>query len=325
MGKAILTNMNLMQPASASNLSLRFLAAPKLDNILVPVDFSAASIRGVQAALTLLRGNPKASLTLVHVIEPVSAIDAVEAGVLPSSVEEQLRESAEERLALLKLKFGENIRVTTRVMTGNPIWMLSAVANPEEFDLITMTSHGRSGLKRAFLGSVAEGVIHRAHCSVLVVKLPDHGSAPADEDAVTWSKILVGYDHRFGSVAALGYAGRIAEATHASISLMHALPPPEIRHAYSILPGDAGRETYVPDEVARLEAVRHSYFPLSADWNVAAAIGEPWDVLSENAREAHSDLIVVGPHHHVLRARDFIGSTAQRLVRLAPCSVLAVK
>ncbi|RYD24349.1 MAG: universal stress protein [Verrucomicrobiaceae bacterium] len=319
-----MAQMKIAQPSSAASLSLRFLGAPKLDNILVPVDFSSATVPGILAALTLLKGNPNASLTLVHVVEPMTAGDFVDAGLLSSVATEQRLDAAEEMMAHLKLNFGENIRITTRLVTGNPIWMLSGMASGGEYDLIAMTSHGRSGLKRAFLGSVAEGVIHRAHCPVLVVKLRhEAGETAQTVQSVTWKRILVGFDHRLGSIGALGFAGRVAEATHASISLMNALSPQ--RHVITAIDDEEGDETRVAEEIARLEEVKLSYFPLSADWDVAAAIGEPWDVLSERAAETHADLIVVGPHNHVLRARDFIGSTAQRMVRLAPCSVLAVK
>jgi nucleotide-binding universal stress UspA family protein len=56
--------------------------------------------------------------------------------------------------------------------TGLPVDQILNVANRERVDLIVIGSHGRTGLSRLLMGSVAEGVMRKAHCPVLVVKQP---------------------------------------------------------------------------------------------------------------------------------------------------------
>lgn len=309
------------------NLEHRLLTSPRLDRILVPTDFSALSICAIEAALSLLTGNPNAALTLVHVIEPLPAAEFIEVGMLASTGMDQLREAAEEELARLRLNYGEGVELTTQVIIGNPIWTISALANDQEFDLIAMTSHGRSGFKRMFLGSVAEGMIHRAHCPVLVVKVPKNADGEFEPSAkkLTWKKLLVGYDHRPGAVAALSMAEKISDRNGAAICLLDVISPPDSRLPVSVLHDDWDDAVAIAEAVEKLEAVRLSYSPLSAEWKVMGAAGSPWDALAQKAAEISADMVVVGPHQHTHQPRAFMGSTAQRLVRLAPCSVLAVK
>jgi len=61
----------------------------------------------------------------------------------------------------------------TEVRMGSPAEEITRYARDVSADLIVMPSHGRTGIARAFLGSVAEVVVRRAHCSVLVLRLPE--------------------------------------------------------------------------------------------------------------------------------------------------------
>jgi nucleotide-binding universal stress UspA family protein len=311
----------------SGELEHRVLATPRLNNILVPTDFSDPSSHGIEAAVSLLKGRSNVSLTLVHVVDPLPTADYMEVGIGSTDLVEELKKSAEEVLARLRLKYGEGINVSSQVLIGSPIWAISGMANEKAFDLVVMTSHGRSGLGRMFLGSVAEGIIHRANCPVLVVKLPrnENDESIPGTMSFTWEKILVGYDHRPGAVAALRMAEKISERSGGAITLMNVVRPEAVGLPTDILFDHWDDAASIAEAVEKLETVKLSYSPLSVDWKIAGATGSPWDELAKKAEEISADLIVVGPHEHTLHALNFIGSTAQRLVRLAPCSVLAVK
>jgi nucleotide-binding universal stress UspA family protein len=81
-----------------------------------------------------------------------------------------------------------NLRVAYehRYLEGGPIHEIVAFAERERVDLIVMGSHGRTGLARLLMGSVAEGVARRAPCPVLIVKQPatDLPAAAADDSLV---------------------------------------------------------------------------------------------------------------------------------------------
>jgi nucleotide-binding universal stress UspA family protein len=138
----------------------------KLRSILVPVDFSKPSLDALPHALALARKS-EAQLTLLHVIEPLHADMLID---LPQS-QRDARVAAHERLAKLAdatkkvwLRTGRELRA------GHPVDTITALAKRTNADLIVMGTHGRTGLKRCFIGSVAERVVRHALCPVLVVR-----------------------------------------------------------------------------------------------------------------------------------------------------------
>ena len=298
----------------------------KLGKILVLTDFSSLSTAGVVAALSIARGSSYSSITLMHVVEPPPAAELVEFGLMGLGAIDQLVGLAEQELAKLRLCFGEGVNMETHVAVGSVAQMICDFAEQGGFDLIVMSSHGRSGLKRVFLGSIAEAVANRAPCSVLVTKLPKDpdGEWMPHGATTSWRNIIVGYDHRPGSVRAMGMAGEISERTNGRLILVNALPAGDHRHPDHQTETDLDNHS-VLRALERLERTRLAYSPLSAEWETAARPGPPWEVLSEEARKRESDLVVVGPHEHTKRMMDFIGSTPQRLIRYCPCSVLVVK
>ena len=135
--------------------------------VVVPVDFSDESIAAVDTALELV-----ADPSHVHVIHVLPIITDYEAGLIWSTISDETRvEHAQlalrERLAGAKY---ENIRIA--VTFGDAGSEIAAFAEDKKADLIVIPSHGRTGLKRWLIGSVAERVVRLAHCEVLVLKLP---------------------------------------------------------------------------------------------------------------------------------------------------------
>lgn len=137
------------------------------NKVLVPIDFSEASLGAVDAALALVED--ATHLWLVHVIPP--PID-YEFGVLPASMDRgaaanRYRLTIAERFAAAHYK-----GLNTEIRWGDPGHEIADVAESIKADLIVMPSHGRSGITRLLIGSVAERVVRLAHCPVLVLKAP---------------------------------------------------------------------------------------------------------------------------------------------------------
>ena len=137
--------------------------------LLVPVDFSEQQPRLLAHAreLALAYGM---SLTLLHVVERTSlpdvygiSMEAPGPGVLTERTEEALEERAE---ALRE--HGVDVRV--KVRRGHPAEETLDAAEELDADLLAIATHGRSGVKRVLMGSVAEKVIRRAPCPVFTVK-----------------------------------------------------------------------------------------------------------------------------------------------------------
>lgn len=134
--------------------------------ILVPVDFSPSSRVALEHALGIARRND-AQLTLLHVVEPFDASLLMD----PAEARRIARADANEQLSKLAGPIVQDWPRTGRELrAGNPATTIVAMARRMKADLIVMGTHGRTGLKRMVIGSVAERVVRLAHCSVLVVR-----------------------------------------------------------------------------------------------------------------------------------------------------------
>lgn len=138
--------------------------------ILVPLDGSHTA-EAVLPVVERLAGPRDLKITLLEVIEPIPSAARAE---MPLGVEELIgvrQGDAERYLAKVAepLK-NKGLRVEWAVESGRPAERITAVAAQERADLITMVTHGRSGLRRFFLGSVAEGVLRSAAMPVLLFK-----------------------------------------------------------------------------------------------------------------------------------------------------------
>jgi len=236
-------------------------------------------------------------------------------------------EAAEKELDHLRSIYGSQIALEARLLTGSPARTLCDAAEDEQADLIVLSSHGHTGWGRLLIGSVAEQVVQDARCPVLVIKLPrnDLGQFLPDPVDLRFDSLMVGYDHRKGADRALQMARQLADRFKSEVTLVHALEPTHLGFKWSG-PIDSKKETvFASEALTDLNIVRSRYLPESADWKLVAQIGHPWDVLTECAEKAGCDAIIVGPHDHTRWGHSFAGSTAQRVVRLAPCAVLTVK
>jgi nucleotide-binding universal stress UspA family protein len=138
----------------------------QIENILVPVDLSEPSLKSVQYAITFGR-HFGAKLTLLYVVPPMIYTPELPYPIPdPPDQTEQLQKELHEFRAA---RIPEDVKVDTVVCTeATPEGILS-VAREYRSDLIIITTHGRTGLKRLFLGSTAERVVREAPCPVLVV------------------------------------------------------------------------------------------------------------------------------------------------------------
>lgn len=134
-------------------------------NVVVPVDFSPESIEAIHVGLQLV-GQP-ADLHVVHVVIDITPLEAGEVwGVVdPQTRIEQMEKILRERLADKKYA-----GISQSVVLGEPAHGIAQFAQDRGADLIVIPSHGRTGLTRLLIGSVAERVVRLAHCPVLVLR-----------------------------------------------------------------------------------------------------------------------------------------------------------
>jgi len=152
----------------------------RIEKILVPVDFSAHTSAAIRAACELAQRH-HASLTLLHVWGPVAY--ALPEGFL-FYTPEQLSRMYSECQALLAAGKAEAekagaAQVQVLLREGVVASEISAVARSGRYDLIVIGSHGRTGIRHALVGSIAEKVAREAPCAVMIVKAPPAMGASA--------------------------------------------------------------------------------------------------------------------------------------------------
>jgi len=142
-------------------------------NILVPTDFSPASMLAIDAALILAKQND-AKVTLVHVLDPTPlTFGAPGLGTMTEpEIEPEVETRVHAELARLregKLKDVATVK-TALVISKNAADGIVHYAEKEGADMIVMATHGRSGLAHFLIGSVAENVVRHAECPVLTLR-----------------------------------------------------------------------------------------------------------------------------------------------------------
>jgi nucleotide-binding universal stress UspA family protein len=145
-----------------------------IKTILCPTDQSACS----QSAFTVasaLASNFGARLVILEVVPPPVIIY----GPPPEAYLDQMRQELD-RMQVADPR----VCVERRLVEGNPVTEILRVAKETDCDLIVIGSHGRTGCSRLLMGSVAEQVLRRASCPVLVIKASPDQSGLRENDAL---------------------------------------------------------------------------------------------------------------------------------------------
>ena len=141
--------------------------------IVCPVDFSEPSEIALSQAVALAEQHG-AELRILNVVEPLTPAMFSDGMLLtqPDSLPNRSGEVAQDLLAQLKAKSCASVqeRTTLHVAVGVPFVEIVRHARECGADLIVMGSHGRTGIDHLLIGSVAERVVRKAPCSVLVVR-----------------------------------------------------------------------------------------------------------------------------------------------------------
>lgn len=143
--------------------------------ILFPTDFSTLGQTALEMATDLAKQRG-AKLVIVHVEEPPVAYGG---GELYYGIEEPDRNELKKMLAAV-LPTDPAVGYEHRLMIGNPATAIVYLAEQEHVDMIVLPTHGRTGLFRLLMGSVAEEVVRKAKCPVLTVKAAAPAKAKAE-------------------------------------------------------------------------------------------------------------------------------------------------
>jgi nucleotide-binding universal stress UspA family protein len=139
-------------------------------NILCPVDFSNSGDAAMSYAASLAK-EYQAELHLVHVYEqPFAYVDGGFASAPVPAVPPADMEAEEAKLEAVKPE--KDVKFLRQFIVGSPADELVNYAKEQNIDLVVMGTHGRTGLNRLLMGSIAEGIVRRSPCPVLTIKQP---------------------------------------------------------------------------------------------------------------------------------------------------------
>ena len=153
---------------------------PAISRVLVPIDFSPSARAALEYA-TFLAGKFTAELEVLHVWEPPGYVGPDTLALLPvaagqpgwDQTRNEVTREVDQFLAKAKAK---PKALSVRVEAGEPSDTILNLAKEWGADLIVMGTHGRTGLSRLLIGSVAEAVLRRSICPVLTIRVPSKTS-----------------------------------------------------------------------------------------------------------------------------------------------------
>lgn len=280
--------------------------------LLVPLDGTAEAAVALPPAHAMARATG-AFITLLRVLPQA-----------PAGGDGRLAEIAHTLERVAHELRADDLRVDTIVHEGRPATEIVRTVHEGRHDLVVMATHGRSGIERAVLGSVAERVVGECPVPVLLLR-------PGGRRVSRIETLLVPVDGSPGGAAALAVAVGLARATGARLVLLEAVVPilPLIVTAEAYGPPvyvdprweeDAldGAERYVQTLVRRLGKA-----DLQAQGR--AILGDPVATIVSMGRQVDADLVVMASHALTGPARAVLGSVSDAVIRSAGRPVLVVR
>lgn len=283
-------------------------SAITFDNILFATDFSKQSNVALPFALSIAH-KYGSRIIATHVLTPppLGNFPTIEVQALAAQA---LRE-AHDYSTELGRRLGAIPHET--LLRKGEIWdELSAIAKEKNIDLIVLGTHGRAGVSKLLIGSVAERIFRQSTCPVLTVGPNVSGEPGSVADIHT---ILCPIDFTPESLAAFPYAVSLAQENQARLYLMNVSPAPVYDFEKSSL-------------ITRLKALVPEEANLWCEPKAFVESGEPADRILEDAEELGVDLIVLGIRavSTLAGTRTHLGTaTAYKVVSHAICPVLSVR
>lgn len=141
----------------------------RFQKILIAIDDDPIANQAADAGLELAR-SLHAEVALIHVVDPSLGLGATDAGIVGEDIIRHDRDEGARVMANFCARLDPETRVSQFIPEGPPHSEIVKAASRWQADLIVIGSHGRRGIRRALIGSVAEAVVRQAPCPVLVIR-----------------------------------------------------------------------------------------------------------------------------------------------------------
>jgi nucleotide-binding universal stress UspA family protein len=286
----------------------------KIETILIPIDFSAESLYSIGWAKFVARLT-NASIHFVNVHDfgyPVAA--ALTPPVVGSETE--IRDHLHRDLQIVAISQGIS-HPSFHIRAGRAFHQVCELAGEIGADLIVISTHGRTGWERAFLGSTAERIVQHATVPVLVARRPPRKK-------IRLRKILVPVDFSFCAAQGLRYAIRFAQTFGVELMLLNVVQLH--RDLPTAVIYSEARMKRWSREVAQAhlaDLITEADFG-GVKFTGAVRFGAPAQTIDRVARQSRSDLIICSTHGRSGFQHVVMGSVAEQIVRYARRPVLVV-
>lgn len=282
--------------------------------ILVPTDFSDLSRKAIDVAkkyAAIFDGK----ISLIHSHIPITELDEPYAIGMSSKIYQDYEEIEESIKKKLKTIADEKIEDDSLgellVHIGNPAQSIVEVA--EDFDIIIMSTHGRTGFSRFLLGSVAEKVLRLSKTPVMVVE--------NESEVDNFEKILVTTDFSDNAVAAYPKALEIAKKTGGTVDILHIL-------SFDQFEDDETDPSIKKIREQRMNLIEKEYFHELGDRVKSYTIvsdDSPHEAILKYSRSSDYNLIVMSTVGKTGINYLMMGSTTANVVRHVETAVLSVR
>ena len=300
-----------------------------LQRILCPIDFSESSRRALHYAKAL-SGWYETPLTVFHVCVdlPVFEVGSPFGHSASNAAVVEEAQLAHRRVTVAQFARSEIGDVTIDVVVSegtDPKAEILKEAAAHEGTLIVIGTHGRAGIQHMLLGSVAEKVLRKATCPVLVV--PPHAPKVDEGQSPVFKRIVCAVDFSTTSLQALKLALTLAQEGDARLTLLHAI---EFPHALREIVFSTDADTDRLHAAAEAEYLRRlrALVPAAARTycTVTSQVGEgkPAREIGRAAAAEQADLIVMGVQGRGAVDLMVFGSNTNAVIRSATCPVLIV-
>ncbi|HEV3029299.1 MAG TPA: universal stress protein [Planctomycetota bacterium] len=300
------------------------------ERILVPLDGSPRAELILNQVARILR-REDSELLFVRTVSPIA--DLHQSGEKESSMD-TARHAAEQYIKDLVARFKERgAHARGRVLVGSAPETILAVAEEEGSTMIAMTTHGRTGISRWLMGSVAEKVVRASSVPVLLIRAfrstAPGPSVPATAEELPFRKLLVPTDGSAASLAVVAPAGELAGLFASEIVVLHVERPYVATGA--ILPGMEAGAMSMPseptpsqeDEATRKAAEGFHHAGLHVTRRTV--LGDPASEILDQSSGSGIDLIALSTHGRSGFSRWLTGSVTERVLRHADVPLLIVR
>ena len=291
-----------------------------IKRILCAIDRSPSSLQAFGYALALARWQ-SARLNLLEVIEEAPP-PGVNRAPTSDGVPNETRTTLERDLRrVLTARRASDVKVEISLRNGNVVQEILAQAKTSRPDLMVIGSHGRGGIQRLVLGSVAEKVLRLATCPVLTVR---RGVRLVRRSRSPFATILCPTDFSAAANKAVAYAKRLAQEADAKLILMTAVEWPFGDEVTSGAVAELQKSiaSNASDALTRLLPRPASNGPRA---QAIVAVGKASAAIVKVARARSVDLIVMGVSGRGALDVAILGSTTHHVIREGAWPVLTVR